>query len=66
MINTFFKTRKGRKWTRTFPNQIVKSQMDYILTPIDSNKIKIFSVKNFPHTSDHSLIDCKMIISGWL
>lgn len=65
IANTRFKQRRGRRWTWIATNQKYKTLIDYILIPSTSNLIKKFNVLNFSFHSDHRLIYCEIIISGW-
>ena len=60
IVNTFFKHRRGKRWTWISPNQNFKSQIDYMLVPQIYNEIKNFTVRNFPYLSDHRLIFCEI------
>jgi len=62
ITNTFFKKRKGKRWTWLAPNQTFRSQIDFILAPShEFDHIKDCSTKsNFQFHSDHRPLICTL------
>ena len=66
IINTLFKKRKGKMWTWISPNREYKTQIDYMLAPIQANEIEDFDVVGgINHQSDHRMIKCKITLNRW-
>lgn len=66
IINTWFKKRKGKKWTWISPNLDYKNQIDFILAPRNAKNIKNFDViQKFDFISDHRPIKCELTFHNW-
>jgi exonuclease III len=60
IINTFFKKRKGKKWTWISPNNLVKNEIDYVLAH-NKGLIKQLEITGSLHFStDHRLIKVEL------
>ena len=63
IINSFYKKRKGKKWTWLAPNGIYKNEIDFILSPHLNLISKFEVVNNFTFYTDHRLIKIEVPIN---
>ena len=58
IMNTFFQTRDGRKWTWRSPNAATKNEIDFIIGDKNNSISNVTVINKVNIGSDHRMVGC--------